>query len=101
MRKRRTREATEIGREDYFVKSPGESQEAFKSHSVFVSHTRTLDFIELTLSTSRTVQVALGKDSANKEVDSVAICAGSGGSLLLGVDADVYFTGEMSHVGLV
>jgi hypothetical protein len=30
----------------------------------------------------------------------VAICAGSGGSLLLGVDADVYFTGEMSHVGL-
>jgi putative NIF3 family GTP cyclohydrolase 1 type 2 len=30
----------------------------------------------------------------------VAICAGSGGSLLLGVDADVYFTGEMSHVRL-
>lgn len=30
----------------------------------------------------------------------MAICAGSGGSLLLGVDADVYFTGEMSHVRL-
>ena len=30
-------------------------------------------------------------------VSTVAICAGSGGSLLLGVDADVYFTGEMSH----
>ena len=30
-------------------------------------------------------------------VSTVAICAGSGGSLLLGVDADVYFTGEMPH----
>jgi len=27
----------------------------------------------------------------------VAICAGSGGSMLLGADADVYLTGEMSH----
>ncbi|KAI0059428.1 NGG1 interacting factor 3-like protein [Artomyces pyxidatus] len=32
-----------------------------------------------------------------REVQSVAICAGSGGSVLDGVDADVYFTGEMSH----
>ncbi|GBE77470.1 GTP cyclohydrolase 1 type 2/Nif3 [Sparassis latifolia] len=30
-------------------------------------------------------------------VESVAICAGSGSSVLLGVDADVYFTGEMPH----
>ncbi|KZT72914.1 NGG1p interacting factor 3 [Daedalea quercina L-15889] len=30
-------------------------------------------------------------------VRSVAVCAGSGGSVLLGVDADVYFTGEMVH----
>ncbi|TDL26344.1 NGG1p interacting factor 3 [Rickenella mellea] len=30
-------------------------------------------------------------------VKSVAICAGSGGSMLNGVEADVYFTGEMSH----
>ncbi|KAH9837286.1 NGG1p interacting factor 3 [Rhodofomes roseus] len=30
-------------------------------------------------------------------VRSVAVCAGSGGSVLLGVDADVYFTGEMAH----
>ncbi|KAF8902190.1 NGG1 interacting factor 3-like protein [Gymnopilus junonius] len=30
-------------------------------------------------------------------VRSIAICAGSGGSMLLGTDADVYFTGEMSH----
>lgn len=28
---------------------------------------------------------------------SVAICAGSGSSVLNGVDADVYLTGEMSH----
>ncbi|KAH8998785.1 GTP cyclohydrolase 1 type 2/Nif3 [Lactarius hatsudake] len=43
------------------------------------------------------VQVALGTDSPNPDVQSIAICAGSGGSMLLGVDADVYFTGEMSH----
>jgi len=43
------------------------------------------------------LQVALTTDSPNDEVHSVAICAGSGGSMLLGVDADVYFTGEMSH----
>ena len=30
-------------------------------------------------------------------VRSVAICAGSGASMLLGHPADVYFTGEMSH----
>ena len=30
-------------------------------------------------------------------MSTIAICAGSGGSMLLGVDADVYFTGEMSH----
>jgi len=30
-------------------------------------------------------------------VQTIAICAGSGGSMLLGHDADVYFTGEMSH----
>ena len=56
-----------------------------------------LDRTEM-LSTSRTVQVALSTDSPNDEVHSVAICAGSGGSMLLGVDADVYLTGEMSHV---
>ncbi|KAG7441361.1 NGG1p interacting factor 3, partial [Guyanagaster necrorhizus] len=32
------------------------------------------------------------------DIRTVAICAGSGGSMLLvGRDADVYFTGEMSH----
>jgi hypothetical protein len=70
---------------------------------MFVSHKpfflSLLDRTE-TLSTSRTVQVALTTDSPNDEVRSVAICAGAGGSMLLGVDADVYFTGEMSHVRL-
>ncbi|SJL12455.1 related to Protein NIF3 homolog [Armillaria ostoyae] len=31
------------------------------------------------------------------DIRTVAICAGSGGSMLVGRDADVYFTGEMSH----
>jgi len=43
------------------------------------------------------LQVAPIADSPNHEIQSVAICAGSGGSMLVGVDADVYFTGEMSH----
>ena len=30
-------------------------------------------------------------------IKSVAICAGSGGSLLGGVNASVYLTGEMGH----
>ncbi len=30
-------------------------------------------------------------------ITTIGICAGSGGSMLLGVDADVYFTGEMPH----
>jgi putative NIF3 family GTP cyclohydrolase 1 type 2 len=42
--------------------------------------------------------MALGTDNPNPDVQSIAICAGSGGSMLLGVDADVYLTGEMSHV---
>ncbi|KIY73091.1 NGG1 interacting factor 3-like protein [Cylindrobasidium torrendii FP15055 ss-10] len=35
--------------------------------------------------------------NAKRDVKSVAICAGSGGSMLVGRDADVYFTGEMQH----
>ncbi|GJE86290.1 Nif3-like dinuclear metal center hexameric protein [Phanerochaete sordida] len=37
-----------------------------------------------------------GQD-ANTPVKTVAICAGSGGSMFAGVKVDVYFTGEMSH----
>jgi len=43
------------------------------------------------------VQLGRSPCPRSDEVTSVAICAGSGGSMLLGVDADVYFTGEMSH----
>ncbi|KAF9511062.1 hypothetical protein BS47DRAFT_1299463 [Hydnum rufescens UP504] len=39
---------------------------------------------------------SLSNDDAS--VATVALCAGSGGSVLNGVDADVYFTGEMAHV---
>ncbi|KZV71031.1 NGG1p interacting factor 3, partial [Peniophora sp. CONT] len=43
------------------------------------------------------VQVAASPHAAKQDVSSVAICAGSGASLLLGHEADVYWTGEMSH----
>lgn len=47
---------------------------------------------------SLVVQVAYADKSRSKPIHTVAICAGSGGSLLLGRDTDVYFTGEMTHV---
>mmetsp|Transcript_66648 Transcript_66648/g.118470 ORF Transcript_66648/g.118470 Transcript_66648/m.118470 type:complete len:114 (-) Transcript_66648:5-346(-) len=34
---------------------------------------------------------------ATVTVSNVAVCAGSGGSVLSGVSADLYLTGEMSH----
>jgi putative NIF3 family GTP cyclohydrolase 1 type 2 len=37
------------------------------------------------------------KDKANIEIYSVGICAGSGGSMLSGLDVDLLFTGELSH----
>ncbi|KAF8167216.1 NGG1 interacting factor 3-like protein [Crassisporium funariophilum] len=36
-------------------------------------------------------------ESRSSPVRTIAICAGSGGSMLLGQQADVYFTGEMAH----
>lgn len=45
------------------------------------------------------VQVAHPEgQNLTRMVQSIAICAGGGGSVLRGVDADVYFTGEMAHV---
>ncbi|KAH7886441.1 NGG1p interacting factor 3 [Phlebopus sp. FC_14] len=41
--------------------------------------------------------VDVAKPMTQNPVRTVAICAGSGGSVVGGVDADVYFTGEMSH----
>lgn len=45
------------------------------------------------------VQVAYphGQTADSQSVRTISICAGSGGSMLLGTRADVYFTGEMSH----
>jgi putative NIF3 family GTP cyclohydrolase 1 type 2 len=37
------------------------------------------------------------KYKANIEIHSVGICAGSGGSVLNGLDVDLLFTGEMGH----
>ncbi|KAG2022433.1 hypothetical protein CC2G_000180 [Coprinopsis cinerea AmutBmut pab1-1] len=39
----------------------------------------------------------VAEGSPSKLVQTIAICAGSGGSMLVGKPADVYFTGEMSH----
>ncbi|KAK7051445.1 hypothetical protein VNI00_004419 [Paramarasmius palmivorus] len=45
------------------------------------------------------IQVGRASDVAlrSRPVQTIAICAGSGGSMLVGKPADVYFTGEMSH----
>ncbi|XP_073827994.1 NIF3-like protein 1 [Musca autumnalis] len=44
------------------------------------------------------VHVAMGVEhSAATTIQKVAVCAGSGASLLRGVQADLYITGEMSH----
>lgn len=42
-------------------------------------------------------QVDVGRPLIQKPIKTIAVCAGSGGSLFSGVDADVYFTGEMQH----
>ncbi|OUM54603.1 hypothetical protein BVG19_g4013 [[Candida] boidinii] len=36
-------------------------------------------------------------DKDAKTIKSIAICAGSGGSLFRGLNADLYYTGELSH----
>lgn len=46
----------------------------------------------------KSLRLALApKDSLSTLVKDIAICVGSGGSLLLNEKADVYFTGEMGH----
>jgi len=46
-------------------------------------------------------QIQVGHPALNESrstpIRSIAICAGSGGSMLAGQDADVYLTGEMQH----
>ncbi|KAL5533599.1 hypothetical protein ACEPAG_59 [Sanghuangporus baumii] len=43
------------------------------------------------------VQVTRPYENPDRRISTVAICAGSGGSMFEGVDADLYFTGEMQH----
>ncbi|XP_055472543.1 NIF3-like protein 1 [Psammomys obesus] len=44
------------------------------------------------------LRLALGVGKTlESPVNTVALCAGSGGSILQGVEADLYLTGEMSH----
>ena len=52
------------------------------------------------LTNATTLKVQLGRSlrPRSEGVTSAAICAGSGDSMLLGVDADVYLTEEISHV---
>lgn len=52
--------------------------------------------IKLHLGMNGQVQVCTPYEKERK-IKTVAICAGSGGSMLGGVDADLYFTGEMQH----
>jgi len=42
--------------------------------------------------------VQYGAPAESKVINTVAICAGSGGSMFKNVKADLYWTGEMSHV---
>ncbi|KAI6106693.1 GTP cyclohydrolase 1 type 2/Nif3 [Pisolithus croceorrhizus] len=44
--------------------------------------------------------VDLARPLVPRQVRTIAVCAGSGGSVLASVNADVFFTGEMSHVGV-
>lgn len=49
------------------------------------------------LATERATAEAVTAAATGMSVSSVAVCAGSGISVLRGVEADVYLTGEMSH----
>lgn len=45
------------------------------------------------------LQIALPvKSTMDSKIESIAVCAGSGGSVLNGSDTDCWVTGEMSHV---
>jgi len=50
----------------------------------------------MTCSDIHVVRVAESYDH-QMNIQTIAVCPGSGASILKGVDADVYLTGEMSH----
>lgn len=51
-----------------------------------------LDFLSVALPQSMPIN-----DASDMEISSVALCAGSGGSMLHGLEVDLLFTGELSH----
>ncbi|KAJ3571539.1 hypothetical protein NP233_g3693 [Leucocoprinus birnbaumii] len=52
---------------------------------------------DMALRTSVQVGYPAETESRSSPIRTIAICAGSGGSMLVGKQADVYLTGEMSH----
>ncbi len=44
------------------------------------------------------ISVQVATPASERRIESVAVCAGSGGGVLRGVKADLLLTGEMSHV---
>jgi putative NIF3 family GTP cyclohydrolase 1 type 2 len=52
------------------------------------------DLSALSVATPQSVQQS---ETRNMKISSIGICAGSGGSLLNGLDVDLLLTGELSH----
>lgn len=52
-------------------------------------HPQSTSFVSVQLAKSRT---------GSSQIQTIALCAGSGASVIGDTKADVYFTGEMSHV---
>ena len=61
--------------------------------------THLIERIARGVGTPRGFPVAIPQGQAVEDIKirTVAVCAGSGGSILNGVDADLLFTGELSH----
>ncbi|KAJ3064398.1 hypothetical protein HK102_008215, partial [Quaeritorhiza haematococci] len=82
-------------------KAPPEGQEAAGSGRIHTLDTPAplstmIDRIKKHLQLQH-VRVARGSRTLDDLISNVAICAGSGASVLQGVPADLYLTGEMSH----
>lgn len=41
--------------------------------------------------------IQIATNDRSKPIKSIAVCAGSGGGVFKGIDADLYYTGELSH----
>lgn len=61
--------------------------------------TQVLDKLLIYLGTPKAVSLAIPQMSAIEDIDigSIGICAGSGSSLLNGLDVDMLLTGELDH----